>query len=167
MLEFSHRVTSDTPNYLAVQLHADNGPLNTTDYQLQLLAIPLPEGKTFINFRYSYGYGLAGRLAMQTYLSTLGRGKVGFSKNASDEKFYIGGMQGAVERNTMRYYWAIEAYLASLKQQPAQQFNTRLNYWFDATEEYALQLHELDKSTYLIMKKEEYQRQKNQTVTVQ
>ncbi|ABM37301.1 hypothetical protein [Polaromonas naphthalenivorans] len=167
-LEFSHRVTVATPNYLAVQLHADKGPLKTTDYQLQLLAVPLPEGKTFINLRYSYGYGLAGRLAMQTYLSTLGRGKVGFTKSSSGETSgYVGGMRGAVERNTMRYYLAIEAYLASLKQPPAEQVNSRLQYWFDATEEYALQLHELDQPSYLSMKKAEYQRQQGVPVTVQ
>lgn len=160
LLEFSHRVTSEAPNYLAVELHANKGPLNTTDYQLQLLAVPLPEGRTFITLRYSYGYGLAGKLAMQTYLSTLGRGKVGFSKLTSDEQpTYVGGMRGAVERNTMRYYLAMEAYLVSLKQSPPQQIEARLQYWFDATEEYPLQLREVDRSSYLAMKKGEYQRQ--------
>lgn len=160
LLEFSHRVISETPNYLAVELHANKGPLNTTDYQLELLAAPLPEGKTFITLRYSYGYGLAGKLAMQTYLSTVGRGKVGFSKLTSDEQSaYVGGMRGAVERNTMRYYLAMEAYLASLKQSSPPQIGSRLQYWFDATEEYPLQLREVDRSSYLAMKKDEYQRQ--------
>ena len=161
MLEFSHRVTAETPQYLAVELHANKGPLNTTDYQLQLRAVPLSEDKTFINLRYSYGYGLAGKLAMQTYLSTLGRGKVGFTKLTSDENSaYVGGMRGAVERNTMRYYLAMEAYLASLKHSPPQPAEARLQYWFDATEEYALQLREVDRPSYLAMKKDEYQRQK-------
>ena len=160
LLEFSHRVTEETPKYLAVELHANKGPLNTTDYQLQLRAVPLSEGKTFINLRYSYGYGLAGKLAMQTYLSTLGRGKVGFTKLTPDEKsVYVGGMRGAVERNTMRYYLAIEAYLASLKHTSPQSPEARWQYWFDATEEYALQLREVDRSNYLAMKKDEYQRQ--------
>lgn len=166
LLEFSHRVTAETSNYLAVELHANKGPLNTTDYQLQLRAVPLSDGKTFINLRYSYGYGLAGKLAMQTYLSTLGRGKVGFTKVPSVEKStYVGGMRGAVERNTMRYYLAMEAYLASPKQSPAQPPEARLQYWFDATEEYALQLREVDRSSYLAMKKDEYQRQKNTPFT--
>ncbi|MDB5778859.1 MAG: putative signal peptide protein [Polaromonas sp.] len=160
LLEFSHRVTSEASNYLAVELHANKGPLNTTDYQLQLLAAPLPDGRTFITLRYSYGYGMAGKLAMQTYLSTVGRGKVGFSKLASNEKSaYVGGMRGAVERNTMRYYLAMEAYLASLKQSSPQQIGARLQYWFDATEEYPLQLREVDRSSYMAMKKDEYQRQ--------
>lgn len=159
-LEFSHQIIAETPKYLVVELHANKGPLNTTDYQLQLRAVPLSEGKTFINLRYSYGYGLAGKLAMQTYLSTLGRGKVGFTKVTPDENsVYIGGMRGAVERNTMRYYLAIEAYLESLKHSSPQPPEARWQYWFDATEEYALQLREVDRSSYLAMKKDEYQRQ--------
>lgn len=165
-LEFFHRVASETPKYLTVELHANKGPLNTTAYQIQLSAVPLSEGKTFINLRYSYEYGLAGKLAMQTYLSTLGRGKVGFTKVMSDEKsVYVGGMRGAVERNTMRYYLAIEAYLASLKHSPMQPQEARLQYWFDATEEYPLQLHEVDRSSYLAMKKDEYQRQQVHQLT--
>ena len=161
-LEFSHRVIAQTPQYLGVALHADKGPLNTTDYQLELRAIPLPEGKTFINLRYSYGYGMAGKLAMQTYLSTLGRGKFGFSQLTSQENpGYVGGMRGAVERNTMRYYLAIEAYLASLKQSSLKATETKFQYWFDATEEYAPQLREMDRLTYLSMKKNEYYRQQN------
>jgi len=160
-LQFSYRLIADTSNYLAVQLHADDGPLSTTDYQLVLQAVPLPEGKTFINFRYSYDYGLAGRMAMQAYLSTIGRGKVGFSKKSPEPgSAYIGGMRGTIERNTMRYFLAIDAYLESLKQPPAEQFNNRLQYWFDATEQYPKQLHEVDRSSYLEMKRAEYHRQR-------
>ena len=166
LLEFSYRVTAASSSYLAVQLHADKGPLSTTNYRIELQAVPLPQGKTFIYLRYSYGYGLAGRLAMQTYLATIGRGKVGFT--TSDAKSgYVGGMRGTVERNTMRYYLAIEAYLSSLKQPPAQQLNTRLEYWFDATEEYSQQLHEVDRTSYLAMKKDEYQRQQASVVTAE
>jgi hypothetical protein len=162
-LEFSYRVASATANYLAVQLKADKGPMSTSDYRIELQAVPLPEGKTFIHLRYSYGYGLAGRLAMQTYLSTLGSSKVGFTQLREGGKLaYVGGMRGTVERNTMRYYLAMEAYLASLNQPPAQQFTARLSYWFDATEEYSRQLHEVDRSNYISMKKDEYQRQKSE-----
>ncbi len=162
-LEFSYRVASATANYLAVELKADKGPVSTSDYRIELQAIPLPEGKTFIHLRYSYGYGLAGRLAMQTYLATLGSSKVGFTQlKEGGKSAYVGGMRGTVERNTMRYYLAMEAYLASLNQPPAQQFTARLNYWFDATEEYPQQLHEVDRSSYISMKKDEYQRQKSE-----
>ncbi|MEO8014924.1 MAG: hypothetical protein ABI642_12330 [Polaromonas sp.] len=166
-LEFSHQVSVETSKYMSVELHANKGPLNTTDYQLELRAVPLSEGKTFINLRYSYKYGLAGKLAMNTYLSTLGRGKIGFTKLASGGSTdYVGGMRGAVERNTMRYYLAIEAYLASLKQSAAQLPDARLQYWFDATEEYSLQLREVDRSSYLAMKKDEYARQRKTPLSI-
>ena len=162
LLDFSYRVSELSANYLSVQLLADTGPLSTTDYQIELQAIPLDGGKTFMYLRYSYGFGVAGRLAMRTYLATVGRGKVGFTQIARDQNFsYVGGMRGAVERNTMRYYLAIEAYLASLKKAGAAQQSTRFQYWFDATEEYFEQLREVDKIRYIEMKKDEYQRQKS------
>lgn len=160
-LALSYRVTSDSTNYLAVQLNAEKGPVSTSDYRIELEAVPLPGGKTFMHLRYSYAYGLAGRLAMQTYLATLGSDKLGFTQLRDGAKLvYVGGMRGTVERNTMRYYLAMEAYLASLDQPLAQRFNSSLGYWFDATEEYPRQLHEVDRSSYIAMKKGEYQRQK-------
>lgn len=159
-LQFSYRVVAASPTYLEVQLHADAGPLSTSNYLIELQVVPLPEGKSFMYLRYSYGYGVAGRLAMQAYLSTIGRGKIGFSHlSEGPATSYVGGMRGAVERNTMRYYLAIEAYLASLNQPAAQQFDARLHYWFDATEAYAMQLHELDQTSYITMKRDEFQRQ--------
>ena len=159
-LEFNLQVTTATPGFLAVQVNADDGPLGTHNYRIALRAAPLPGGKTFMHLRYSYAYGFTGRLAMQAYLATLGSGKVGFTTDKSgDGSDYIGGMRGAVERNTMRYYLAIESYMASLGKPAAQQLDARLQSWFDATEQYALQLHEVDRSSYMSMKKSEYQRQ--------
>ena len=161
-LDFSLSLIESSPNYLAVQLNADKGPLGTTDYRLELQAVPLDGGKTFMYLRYSYGFGTTGRLAMQTYLATLGRGKIGFTQASQEPKSgFVGGIRGAVERNTMRYYLAIEAYLASLKQAPANQLNTRFNHYFDATEEYPEQFREIEKTDYLAMKKDEYQRQQS------
>ena len=160
-LEFNLNVAAATPGFLAVQVNADKGPLGTHNYRIALQAAPLPSGKTFMHLRYSYGYGFTGRLAMQTYLSTLGSGKVGFTLDKSgDGTDYVGGMRGAVERNTMRYYLAIESYMASLGKPAPQQLDARLSHWFDATEQYAQQLHEVDRASYLEMKKTEYQRQK-------
>jgi len=167
-LEFSFRKTAATVDFLAVQLHAEKGPLSTSDYQMELLVAPLPEGKTFMKLRYSYGFGLPGRLAMQAYLSTIGRGKFGFTKVMRDtEVAYVEGMRGTVERNTMRYFLAIEAYLASLKRSSTQQFDTRLHYWFNATEQYSQQLHEVDLPDYLAMKRDEYRRQQTPPLITQ
>jgi len=159
-LQFSYRLAASSPDYLAAQLRADKGPLGTQNYRIELQAVPLPDGKTFMHLRYSYGYGVASRLAMQGYLATAGSGKVGFTQvRRGSAMDYVDGMRGTVERNTMRYYLAIEAYLDSLDKPPAQQLETRLQHWFDATEQYARQLHEVDKESYLAMKRAEYQRQ--------
>jgi hypothetical protein len=64
-----------------------------------------------------------------------------------------------VERNTMRYYLAIEAYLGALSAPPAAQLEQRLQDWFDATERFSRQLHELEKDEYLTMKRKEVLRQ--------
>ncbi len=143
-----------TPEYLNVRLGADSGPFSTRDYRIQLQAIPLDGGrKTFLHLRYAYTYGIAAKLAMQGYLATLGASKVGFTKTGSTS--YIGGMRGAIERNTMRYYLAIDTYLAA----PAMHQRTRrLENWFAATEQYARQLHEVERADYLAMKQSEFRR---------
>lgn len=159
-LQFSYRLAASSHDYLAAQLKADKGPLGTHNYRIELQATPLPDGKTFMHLRYSYSYGVASRLAMQGYLATAGSGKVGFTQvRRGSAPAYVDGMRGAVERNTMRYYLAIEAYLASLDKPPMQQLEARLQHWFDATEQYHRQLHEVNKESYLTMKRAEYQRQ--------
>ncbi|MDP1536951.1 MAG: hypothetical protein Q8L95_07210 [Burkholderiales bacterium] len=159
---FAHRVTALTPAYLQVRLHATEGPLSTRDYHILLEAIPLDNGRTFIHLAYSYAYGLVGRLAMQTYLGTIGRDKVGFTvagTQADGRSRYIGGIRGVVERNTMRYYLAIEAFLGALSVPPQAQLEKRLHDWFTASERYPRQLHEMEQKPYLDMKRREYRRQ--------
>lgn len=159
-LAFDFRLASATPDYMAVQLNADKGPLGTNNYRINLQATPIAGGKTFMHLQYSYGYGMAGRMAMQGYLSTVGSGKFGFTQvQGSGEKNYVDGMRGAVERNTMRYYLAIDAYLASLSAPPAEQLDTRLQHWFEATERYPRQLREIERTAYMTMKRSEHQRQ--------
>ncbi|MEJ8823837.1 hypothetical protein WKW80_17630 [Variovorax humicola] len=150
-----------TADYLNVGLAAAEGPLSTRDYKIVLEAVPLDSGKSFIHLSYSYAYGTAARLAMQAYLSTIGSDKEGFTVTGKDDKGapkHIGGVRGVVERNTMRYYLAIDAFLDAPA--PAQ-LEARLGAWFDATERYALQLHETERTDYLAMKRNEYQRMKS------
>ena len=161
-VEFAYRVATSTPEYFDVGLSAETGPLGTSDYRIRLEAVSLQGGKTFLHITYSYAYNFAGKLAMQAYLATLARDKVGFSstgKQSDGQPDYIGGVRGVVERNTMRYYLAIDAYLGALSTPPAQQLEKRLQSWFSATELYPRQLHEVDRATYLDMKRREYQRQ--------
>jgi hypothetical protein len=94
---------------------------------------------------------------MTSYLATLGRGKVGFTQKEPGAD-YIGGMRGVAERYTLRYLLAIEAYLAA---PGAQQFPQRLAHWFNATERYARQLREVERTAYFSMKRHEYARQQS------
>ncbi|MBC7512893.1 MAG: hypothetical protein H7234_00470 [Herminiimonas sp.] len=159
-VNFNLAVTASTPEYLDVVLSARDGPMGTSDYRILLQAVALPNGRTFMHLTYSYAYGMAARIAMKAYLSTVGSGKVGFTRTqGSGEAQYIGGVRGVVERNTMRYYLAIDAYLSAVALPQAQQLDRRLQTWFAATERYPRQLHEVERNDYLDMKRSEYQRQ--------
>lgn len=159
-LEFNYHVEASAKDYFQVDLSADSGPLSTKDYRIALEAIPVDKNHTFLHMTYSYGYGLTGRLAMKTYLATLGHSKVGFttvSTEPASQVKYIGGVRGVVERNTMRYYLAIDAYLKSLNEAPANRQEQRLINWFEATEQYPIQLREVTRDEYMQMKHEQTQ----------
>ena len=161
-VEFAYRVAATTPDYLEVQLTSETGPLGTSDYRILLEAVSVGSERTFLHFTYSYDYDLVGRLAMQVYLATVGRGKVGFTiigKQPNSPPDYIRGVRGVVERNTMRYYLAIDAYLGALGAPFPEQLEKRLQSWFSSAERYPRQLHEVDRTVYLDMKRREYQRQ--------
>ena len=161
-VDFKYSSAAVGNDYLKVQMKADTGPLSTRNYRLALEAIPLDAKRSFIHMSYSYSYGLTARLAMQGYLATVGSDKVGFSivgKDDDGKPLYIDGVRGVVERNTMRYYLAIEAYLGALSSPPADRLEKRLRNWFAATERYPVQLHELERDDYLSMKRHEVQRQ--------
>lgn len=160
-LDFNYQNAAASPNYFESRLSASEGPIGTRDYRITVSAIPLEGGRTFMHLSYAYAYGTAGRLAMQAYLATAGADKVGFSSvpAAGGRPQYIGGVRGAVERNAMRYYLAIDAYLDSLDAPPQQQAEQRIQGWFSATERYPRQLREMDRATYVAMKRQEYERQ--------
>ncbi len=166
-LAFAWRTVAAQPDHLALQLLAPEGPVGTRDYRIGVSAIPLEGGRTFLRLQYTYGYGLSGRLAMQAYLATAGADKVGFSeagRDAAGRPAYVGGVRGAVERNAMRHYLAIDAYLDALEAPPAQRAERRIQAWFDAVERWPRQLHEMDRATYVAMKRQEVVRQQGTVV---
>ncbi|HET8747056.1 MAG TPA: hypothetical protein VFM98_15760 [Ramlibacter sp.] len=154
-LDLGFQRAASGPDYLLTRLGAAQGPFGTRDYRIAAEAIPLDAGHTFMHLSYSYGYGGMGKLAMQAYLATAGASKVGFT---------AGGMRGAIERNAMRYYLAIDAYLDTMELPGAQRVEQRINRWFSATERYPRQLHEMDRGTYVAMKRQEYGRQDTASV---
>ncbi len=161
-VNFGYSITASRPDYVDVDLHALHGPLGTGDYRISLEAVGLEKKRAFVHLRYSYTYGFAGRSAMNMYLATSGSDKVGFTvigdRNDPQPKF-IGGVRGAIERNTMRYYLAIDAYLGALATPAPARFEHSLERWFNATELYPRQLREIDRDTYFAMKRSEYARQ--------
>jgi hypothetical protein len=157
-LDFDYRREARTASYFRSTLEAAKGPVGTHDYRISLEATPIDANRTFVHLAYSFGFGTASRLAMALYLNTAGSGKVGFTvtgKDGSGGPEYVGGLRGATERNVMRYYLAIEAYLASLSEPEGDRVARRLAGWFAANERYARQLHEMDRGEYLAMKERE------------
>jgi hypothetical protein len=161
-LRFNYKVTQSTPEYFEVLLDAKSGPLGTSDYRIRMEVVALPNSKSFLHLTYSYAVNFAGKLAMQSYLATRGANKVGFTvvnKPGDGQPVFIEGVRGLIERNTMRYYLAIDSLLQSEKLAPSVQFENRLQTWFSAVEQYPRQLHEMDRPTYLEMKRAEHIRQ--------
>jgi hypothetical protein len=160
-VDYAYRVAAEAADYLQIILTADTGPFGTKNYRIVFEAVPLEREQTFVRLTYSYAYGAMARLAMEAYLQTIGRAKVGFTvvgRQPDGQPIYVSGVRGVVERNAMRYYLAVVAYLDALSAPPQEQFEKRLRDWFALTERYALQLHEMAQNDYLDMKRREYRR---------
>jgi hypothetical protein len=160
-LSFRYQAALATQDYLEVELLAAEGPYGTRNYRILLQATPLPGGQSFLHFSYAYESGALTRLATQAYLATFGRGKVGFTVNGRQtdgSPHFIGGMRGLVERGAMRYFLALEAYLDALAAPSQDRFEKRLDHWFSASERFPRQLHEIDRATYLELKRADQQR---------
>lgn len=158
-LSFRQTVTAATPEFLSVQLRAAVGPLGTSDYRLALEAAPLDADRSIVRMRYGYTHGLAARLATDAYLATSGRDKVGFSvvgQDAAGAPVYVGGLRGVAERNTMRYYLAIEAVLDSLTAPAALRAEQRQRRWFASIERHPRQLREMALPDYLALKRQDH-----------
>jgi hypothetical protein len=148
-IDFRYSAVVVSDDLLKLQLEAPNGPLGTKNYRIVLDAVPLDAGRTFMHMSYGYGYGTVSKLAMQAYLSTSGASKVGFS---SEGDRLVGGMRGVLERNTMRYFLAIDAYLNTLSIPAGARQHKRLLEWFESAERYPRQLHEMTREEYVEMK---------------
>jgi hypothetical protein len=161
-VDFAYRLVANEADYLQVRLNADTGPLGTKDYRIVVEVTPLDGKRSFLRMSYAYGYGFAARMAMLGYLSTVGRDKIGFSvvgRRKDGTPVHVDHMRGVIERNAMRYYLAIDAYLDSLSAAPRERTERRLRGWFAATERYPEQLHEIEQDEYLAMKRKEIERQ--------
>ncbi|HEY6125840.1 MAG TPA: hypothetical protein VIV63_14410 [Steroidobacteraceae bacterium] len=162
-ISFSYEVKASTADFFGVELVAADGPLGTSDYRIALELVALPDDRTFMHIQYSYTQGALARYASGVYFSTTGRDKVGFTwiQDEGDAPELVRGTRGALERNTMRYYLAFDAYLRSLNMPEPQRFERSLEIWFADTERFARQLREIKHDDYIAMKRDQYLRQQS------
>jgi hypothetical protein len=159
---YHYRNVVQQKGYLDIILSADEGPFGTKDHTMRFEALPLKEGKTFIHVSYEYSDSIALRLAGKAYFATLGRSKVGFTvtgTDGNDKPVYIGGPRGAVERNAVRYYFAIQSFMNTLHSPEQSLLSMRTSKWFDLTTRYKQQLSDLNRKDYLAFKTTEHKNQ--------
>lgn len=148
--------------YLDIMLNADAGPFGTNDHRMRFEALPLDGGRTFVHVSYSYRDSVALRLAEKLYFATLGRSKVGFTQIGTESNgnpVYIGGPRGAIERNAVRYYFAIQSLMNTLRYPEERRFMMRISEWYDLTARFPKQLFELEREDYLTIKAAEHKNQ--------
>ena len=164
-MNFKFETSAPQATVLETHLSSNSGPMGTKDGKLRVQAIAVGPNKSFIHLHYSYSSSLAGRLATGVYLQTLGRGKVGFSKEQAEasrpaDAHWVGGVRGIIERNTMRYFMGLSCALQFAgTEAPTQRFAQMAPCWYDDTERYPQQLHEMGRQDYLDMKRAEYGRE--------
>ena len=157
-MAYTMQVDAVNADYLRVTLVAPDGPLSTSDYRIVFEATPLDGQRSFLHFSYGYSYGSMAKMALNLYLATAGRNKIGFSvlgKTSDGKPQYVQGERGSVERNVMRNYLALQAYTSVKSGTPAAQMDARLRAWFALTERHSAQLHELTLEEYLAQKRED------------
>lgn len=152
---YHYRNVEQQAGYLDIILSAVAGPFGTKDHKMRFEALPLDGGRAFVHVSYEYSDSVALRFAEKAYFATLGRNKAGFTVIGSDKNgspVYIGGPRGAIERNAVRYYFAIQSVMNTLRYPVKSHFSMRTNMWYDLTTSYRKQLFDLDKKDYLAFK---------------
>ena len=160
-INFVYKVVVSSADYTRVELSSREGPLGTGNYLIALELTALDEQRAFMHIQYSYTQGFLARCATSVYFSTSGRNKVGFTwiHDEDEPPHLVRGVRGALERNTMRYYLALDAYLHALGSPAEQRFEQSLERWFADTERFARQLREVKHDDYITMKRGQYLRQ--------
>lgn len=141
--EYVFREVRRTETQLALSILGADGPFGTRDYEIRIDAAPLGDQRSLLRLSYSVSYGLLTRTAQRLYFATAGRHRIGFS---TENDKPIRGLRGMMERNTMRFYLALQAYLESPEDGALTQ---RLARWHALTLEHPAQLKELPLEEYL------------------
>lgn len=161
---YNYKKVDQQKGYLDIILAAATGPFGTEDHKMRFEAIPLKGGRTFVHVSYAYSDSAALRLAGKAYFATIGHNKVGFTvigKDDNGKPVYIGGARGAIERNAVRYYFAIQSFMNTLHTPENRLFSSRISNWYDLTSHYRKQLFDLEKKEYMESKTKEHENQMN------
>lgn len=160
-LQLTWTTVARDASHLVVELMAERGPMGTRDYRIGFELAPLEADASVMRLVYSSAFTSAGLWMAQAYVSTVARHRVGFTVVDTDTQgrpVYVRGVRGAIERNTMRFHLAVQSWLAMQSQPPEQRILRAIEAWFDASERYAAQLHEIEREEYVMRKKAEFAR---------
>ena len=161
LIQYAFNVEHESSDELTIRLHAPHGPIGTRNYEIRLRVAPQDASHTFMRLEYQYELGTRGKLALNGYLNTAGRAKVGFTALGTEPDGsvrYVSGIRGVTERNVVRYFFAIIAYLECLNPSGAamcDNFPTAAERWFELTARFPRQLFELSQEEYLRNKRQE------------
>jgi hypothetical protein len=161
-LELRLRVATLESDHLVMELDGERGPYGTRDFRMHLEAMPHGENESLVRLRYSLGLGAFTRVMMQIYFGIAGGHRVGFTAEKLDSggnPVYIRGLRGMIERNVMRFYLALQVHLDTLVVPQSRRLDERLRRWFELTERYPRQLHELGEGQYIEQKHLEHAQQ--------
>jgi hypothetical protein len=169
-IEYRFQDMANNDHHLNVKLTAPTGPFGTSDYLIHVEAIPLDEQHSFLYLEYRYHFGFTARMAMKTYLLTIGRNKVGFTETGVDDNgapILVQGLQGVVERNVMRYLYAIQSVLEASQSKLEYQQTARLVRWYALITRHPKQLYPFSREEYLQEKHKEIANQQALQVKLQ
>jgi hypothetical protein len=160
-MQYDFEVKENGPDHSHIRLLARRGPHSTRDYVVDVEIRPADDGQTELHLHSYFRTSFRSRLATRAYLRGAGRDKVGFSieRYQRGRPVYTSGVRGIIERNAMRHFLALEAFLATRHLPEEERLEASLHAWFEATEEYPEQLYEMEKEEYLVAKRRERQRQ--------
>ncbi len=158
-MSYQFEVKQHDDKRLSLRLYAEHGPVGTSDYLIELDAVPVAEG-TLLRIHSSYRPSWLSSMLTGAYLSTVGSGKIGFSLvEEYGELQPVQGIRGIIERNVMRYHLAINAFFSTQSLPEESRHEATLASWFKQNDSYP-QLHEMDEEEFLDIKRKEWQNQR-------
>jgi len=153
----------NTDNSFSASLSTVEGAPSVGEQHFTIEASAENEHSTKVRLKYVFRGSAIAERTLKIYLATAGRHKIGFSvvkRERDGAPQYVQGLRGMIERNAVRYYFAIVATLEALEIDPVSVEQWRAERWFDLTETYHAQLHEVDRNDYLATKRGELEAQR-------